>query len=98
MALLTDRLAESVLQIARIVNGVVNTDNVLVVLVPPHVQFAGTMTAFAADCSVSEDRQAMAVGGVRDVLHLVSMAEQAIGSDRPAEVRIIPLVSRRQVP
>ena len=56
-------------------------------LLVPRVELAGPVAALAADRIAPEDRLLVTIRGEGDGLDAVGMTEQAIGIDRPVEMR-----------
>src|SRR5205807_1805659 len=70
----------------------------LAALAELHVQFAGAVAALAADGETLENRLAVTVRRVGNVLGLVAVAEKAPGGDGPAKMLVARFVAGRQVP
>ena len=68
------------------------------ILMRGDVQLARSMTALAADGMAGEDRRLILVQRAIDVKRGVRVTEKALGQDRPVEVRVVHLVTRREVP
>src|SRR5436309_984060 len=97
MTLLANRLAQVRPQASRIHNRIVQAVHGFVGLPACNVQFAGAMTALAADGGASEDRRAIPVQGVRYRLSLVAVAEDATRLNLPVREHL-GRESRRQIP
>src|SRR5438874_12344869 len=98
MALLADRLAEVILQVPGIDNGVLLAGGLRFLFVAAHVQLAGTMTALTTNGSFAEERQWITIGRIFHVLHRIGMAKEAVRPDRPAEVGVVRGIAGRQLP
>ena len=94
MTLLTDGLAQAVLQLPRVDDRVVRAGGHVGLAMPSHMQLAGAVAALAADAVALEDRLAVVVDRVGHVIHAVGVAEQTVRSDGPIEVGILLVVPR----
>ena len=66
-------------------------------LLPAGMQLARAVTALAANGMALEDRLAVPVDRELDRESAIGMTEETLGLDRPIEVQVALLISRRQV-